>query len=342
MFYTLFFIGDFMKKFLTLLSIGLIALCLSSCSNEKVSFYKHCLHGNEKKAIKILDEIIVKNNLETQEQKSTFLNKYLYIMNKDYVKFDKYFQKYLKKADINFDSIDLYIDPISIATVSNNLNLVQTLVSYGFTPLTDALTTSCILKHNEIASYLVDISENINVRAIRFILWNDNLDLFQKSLQKFEIDPANIFKNELYNDNILTIAASKGSINCVKYIVENNFVEINELDEYNKTPLDYASSPEVIQYLKEHKAEKLSSTALSIIEKARNLELKTRQVKEDLPSEYEMLALIYQFPEEMKAITREIKKNTKNLTQWECKIILQHLEKAYAEFNQLPSTFNYY
>ena len=327
-----------MKKRITqALTLALVTI-FTSCSNPKIEFRKNCLNANTEKVYAFLDKFAQENNFDkkTQEEKNEILKQYFILENKESEIYDKILRKHFSKNKIKKDINNICIDPLSAVVISNNLDLIKYMIDYGFLDTIGGLITSCILNNQELALYLIETTEVLHSAALSAILENDNVTLFKKCIEYYDMTNARITA-----DNPLIYASKNNAINCVKYIVENDIYKINEYNYYYETPLSVANSKELITYLKEKNGQIISSAIQAEAKKLKNITEKLLYNSKNPPSEYETLQLIEEFKYTIKEVTQTVKR-TKNITPLEQELILKGVSEAYDAFQELGKLSYYY
>lgn len=329
--------NDMKKKITLALTLALVTI-FTSCSNPKIEFRKNCLNGNTEKIYAFLDKFAQENNFDNknQEEKNEILKEYFTLENKESETYDKILRKHFSKNKIKKDINNICIDPLSAVVISNNLDLIKYMIDYGFLDTIGGLITSCILNNQEIALYLIETSESLHSAALSAILENDNVTLFKKCTEYFDMTNARITA-----DNPLIYASRTNAINCVKYMVENDIYKINEYNYYYETPLSVANNKELITYLKEKNGQTISNSIQTEVKKLKDITKKLLYNSENPPSEYEALQLIEEYKYTIKEATQTIKR-TKDITSLELDLILEGLSESYDAFQELGKLAYYY
>lgn len=145
-----------------------------------------------------------------------------------------------------------------------NVNVVEPILKN--TPLSCALGT-VNESRIEIANYLIDRGANVK-EEIFFIFWiscinDDGTKNVAKEKAEYKLflrmvnNGANILeKSRYYDGSILHVSASMDNLLTVKYLVENYNIDINILDNENRTELFYYDDVDTAKYLIEHGADK--------------------------------------------------------------------------------------
>ncbi|MBN2018412.1 MAG: ankyrin repeat domain-containing protein [Candidatus Cloacimonetes bacterium] len=167
--------------------------------------------------------------------------------------------------DILNERDEQYCDPLTVAAIAGNLDIMKYLISQGADINTidregsNLLHNAAANGHLEVVQYLLDQGFDINAEdangntALLFASSHNNFDLIKFLLDK----GADLEAESINGTNVILNSAFAGNIEIVDFFIDKGF-SVNHPNQWGVTPLMYASivgNKDVVEFLLENGAD---------------------------------------------------------------------------------------